>query len=60
MEIHCRDAGAVSCRGHVTADDEEEFKQKLLAHLAKDHGVEHPNDTLVDYLMSLASGPRSA
>jgi predicted small metal-binding protein len=55
-DLRCRDAGAVSCRGHVRGDDEEEFKVTLLAHLRDKHGVERPNDTLVDYLMSVASG----
>lgn len=51
-EFFCKDAGATSCSGHVKADNEEEFKTKLLDHLAKKHGVTEPNDTLVDYLMS--------
>jgi predicted small metal-binding protein len=57
-EIYCKDAGAASCRGHVKADNEEEFKSKLLAHLREKHGVTTPNATLVDYLMSVATtGP---
>ncbi|MDQ3620267.1 MAG: DUF1059 domain-containing protein [Actinomycetota bacterium] len=50
-EMYCKDAGAASCRGHVKADDLDEFKAKLLTHLDKKHGVKEPNDTLVDYLM---------
>jgi predicted small metal-binding protein len=56
-EIRCRDAGAF-CRGHVRADDEQEFKAKLLEHLERAHGVGHANDTLVDYLMTVAAGDR--
>lgn len=51
-EFHCKDAGATSCGGHIKAENEEEFKGKLLDHLAKKHGVTEPNDTLVDYLMT--------
>ena len=58
-EVRCRDAGAVSCRGHVKAADAEEFKAKLLDHLRDKHGVGTPNDTVVDYLMSIAGEGQS-
>lgn len=54
-EFFCKDAGAATCGGHIKAENEEEFKAKLLDHLAKKHGVTEPNDTLVDYLMSRTS-----
>lgn len=54
-EIRCADAGAISCGGHIAADNEEEFKTQLLQHLADKHGVSEPNGTLVDYLMSVAT-----
>jgi predicted small metal-binding protein len=57
-EVYCKDAGAASCRGHVKADSEDDFKSKLLTHLREKHGVVTPNDTVVDYLMSLASTAR--
>lgn len=53
-EFYCKDAGAVSCRGHIKADDEETFKTKLVDHLAAKHGVTEPNDTLVDFLLGQA------
>ncbi len=58
-ELYCKDAGAVSCGGHVKADNEQDFKTKLLDHLAAKHGVDQPNDTLVDYLMSVAKTGKS-
>ena len=51
-EVYCKDAGAVSCGGHVKAETEDEFKQKVVEHLKAKHGVDTPNDTLMDYLMS--------
>jgi predicted small metal-binding protein len=56
-DLRCRDAGALSCRGHIRADDEHEFKEKLVDHLAGKHDVEVPNDTIVDYLVSMAREP---
>ncbi|CAN5689311.1 hypothetical protein BH24ACT26_BH24ACT26_02580 [soil metagenome] len=53
-ELYCKDAGAVSCGGHVTGADEAEFKSNLLAHLKDKHGVDKPNGTLVDYLVGVA------
>lgn len=50
-EFFCKDAGA-TCGGHIKAADEATFKDKLVDHLAKKHGVTEPNDTLVDYLMT--------
>jgi len=58
IDFNCKDAGAVSCGGHIKAESEDDFKVKLLDHLEKKHGVTEPNATLVDYLMSVAkSGP---
>lgn len=58
-EFFCKQAGAISCGGHIKADSEEEFKSKLLDHLAKKHGVTEPNDTLVDYLMTKVTTGKS-
>ena len=55
-ELRCRDAGATPCSGHVRAEGDEEFKAKLLEHLRRKHGVEQANATVVDYLMSVATG----
>lgn len=52
-DFHCTDAGAPTCRGHVTADSEEELRAKLAEHL-RAHGVEKPNDTLMDHLVASA------
>ncbi|MFP5299303.1 MAG: hypothetical protein ACLGHL_09990 [Actinomycetota bacterium] len=61
--MRCIDAGAASCGGHVKGENEAEFKSNLLKHLAEKHGVSEPNDTLLDYLMGVAttsdSGKRS-
>ncbi|MBA2274932.1 MAG: DUF1059 domain-containing protein [Actinobacteria bacterium] len=53
-ELYCKDAGAVSCGGHITGANEDEFKSNLVAHLEAKHAVNKPNDTLVDYLMGVA------
>lgn len=52
QEFSCRDAGA-HCKGHVTATDDEDLKQKLSQHLKDVHKVE-PNETLLTYLASTA------
>lgn len=59
-EFYCKDAGALSCGGHIKAENEEDFNQKLLEHLEKRHGVSEPNDTLVDYLMSVSTTGKSS
>ena len=51
-DFRCKDAGA-ACRGHIKAKDEDEFKQKLIDHLKSKHGVDRPNETVVDYLLSV-------
>lgn len=53
FDVRCKEAGA-HCSVRVRADDEEEFKEKLLAHLEKKHAVKVPNATVVDYLVGLA------
>ncbi|MBA3629161.1 MAG: DUF1059 domain-containing protein [Actinobacteria bacterium] len=53
-ELYCKDAGAVSCGGHIRGADEDEFKRNLVAHLEAKHAVNEPNDTLIDYLMGVA------
>lgn len=52
-DFHCRDAGAPSCRGHITAETEQELRDKLAEHLRK-HDVDQPNETLLDHLVASA------
>lgn len=56
-DLRCVDAGA-SCRGHIRADNEDEFRAKLADHLKKKHKVEVPNETVIDYLAAVAQGER--
>ena len=60
MELACKDAGALSCRGRIKGRDEEEFKRKLLKHLKDHHGVTEANDTILDYLASVAGHTHTA
>lgn len=53
--FRCVDAGAPTCSGRVTAETEEELRDKLIQHLTR-HGVTTPNDTLVDYLVAVGTG----
>ncbi|MPY80603.1 MAG: DUF1059 domain-containing protein [Actinophytocola sp.] len=52
-DFRCRDAGAPTCGGHITAESEQELRDKLTAHLRK-HGVDTPNETLLDHLVASA------
>lgn len=52
-DFHCRDAGAPSCGAHITADTEQELRDKLTEHLRK-HDVNQPNETLLDHLVASA------
>ena len=53
-ELRCKDAGAVSCGGRITADTEDELKAKAVEHLARRHGVEEPSETVLDHLLAVA------
>lgn len=48
----CKDAGALPCGAKITASSEEEMADKILEHVKKKHGVENPNQTLVDHLLT--------
>ncbi len=53
-EWACADGGAVTCRGTISAADEEELRAELLKHLEKKHGVDTPTKTIVDHLVAVA------
>jgi predicted small metal-binding protein len=53
-ELRCRDAGAASCGVKITAATEEELKAKAVEHLARRHGVDTPNETILDHLLAVA------
>jgi predicted small metal-binding protein len=53
-ELRCRDAGAVSCGGVISAPTEEELKARAVEHLAKRHGVDTPSETILDHLVAVA------
>lgn len=53
--FRCVEAGAPTCFSSVTADTEEELRNKLIQHLGR-HGVTRPNETLVDYLLAVGTG----
>lgn len=55
-EFYCKEAGAATCRGHITASTEEELKAKLADHVRKRHGVTEPNQTLLDHLLAVTRG----
>jgi predicted small metal-binding protein len=53
-EVRCADAGASSCGGRVTAASEEELRAKLAQHLKERHGVDEPNETIMDHLVAVS------
>ncbi len=64
-EWACAEGGASSCRGKLTAADEEELRAGLLKHLNDKHGIKAPTATIVDHLVATArqtgdSAPRHA
>jgi predicted small metal-binding protein len=56
-EVRCADAGATPCGGRITAASDEELRAKLAQHLKERHGVDEPNETIMDHLVA-ASGQR--
>jgi predicted small metal-binding protein len=52
-ELRCADAGASSCRAHITAIDEAELRRKAAEHL-KVHGVDSPSETVMAHLVAVA------
>lgn len=52
--FRCVDAGAPTCFARVDANAEQELRDKLIEHLSRH--VTRPNDTLVDYLLTVGTG----
>ena len=54
-EFRCADAGAVTCSLTATAENVEDLREGLAAHLADVHNVTRPSETLLDHLVACAS-----
>lgn len=54
LELRCRDAGCLACRGKIKADSKEELRAKAADHLKDAHGVDPVSETLLAYLVKVA------
>lgn len=54
-QYSCAAAGAVTCGLTVTVSSEEELRSALADHLATEHKVATPNETLLDHLVASAT-----
>jgi len=52
-QLVCADAGTV-CPVVLSAHTSEELRRRLADHLSRDHKVRAPNQTILNYMASLA------
>ena len=52
QEFYCRGDAGAECDAEFTATNKTDLMSQIREHVIRDHGIENPSKTILDYLAS--------